>query len=279
MTIDPVKNAYRKCIERAQQKGVTYNEKLLKFSKQMKSFHLAQRTTRGGSPPRPPTPPSPDNYTYNPKYDLLPLNSPNVVSYPEIEPEKEKPRDKSVEIEPRDLLSTACKSLFFEEENPPAILSDQTFLDDSSCELSINATCSGPFQDDSSTPVLPVSFTSSSTGPLQNQSSRLMSRRETPVIAASSTGPFQEDCSRLMRRRETIPVSFPASSTGPFQDDPSRLMSRSETPVIPVIAENLVDKTVQSTKKGGEGRRIGEDREDLTNESKKLLKRKAEIIG
>ena len=180
-----------------------------------------------------------------------------------------------MEIEPRDLLSTACKSLFFEEENPPAILSDQTFLDDSSCELSINATCSGPFQDNSSTPVLHVSFTLSTTGPLQNQSSRLMSRRETPVIAASSTGPFQEDCSRLMRRRETIPVSFPASSTGPFQDDPSRLMSRSETPV---IAENLVDKTVQSSKKGGEGR-IGEDREDLTNESKKLIKRKAEIMG
>ena len=93
MTIDPVKNAYRKCIERARQKGVTFKEKLLKFTKQMKSFHLAQRTTGGGSPLRPPTPPSPDNYTFNPKYDLLPLDSPNVVSYPKIEPEKVKPRD------------------------------------------------------------------------------------------------------------------------------------------------------------------------------------------
>jgi len=41
-----------------------------------------------------------------------------VVSYPnepQIEPEKEKPRDKCPQIEPRNLLSTDCKTLFFED--------------------------------------------------------------------------------------------------------------------------------------------------------------------
>ena len=232
-----MKNAYRKSVELAQQKGATYNKKLVKFSKQMKNYHLAQKTTGGGSPPRPPTPPSPDNYSHNPKYDLLPLHSPNVVSYPnepeiepekekpryrrpqiepekekprdtrpQIEPEKEKPRDKRPQIESGDLLSTACKSLFFEDENPPATLtSQQIFLDEnSSWELSTNAT-----------------------------------------------------------------------SSGPFQDDNSRLTSRTVNPVKPVVAE----KSVNSSRKGEEGRRVGEEREELCNESKKLLKRKAEIMG
>ena len=217
-----MKNAYRKSVELAQQKGATYNKKLVKFSKQMKNYHLAQKTTGGGSPPRPPTPPSPDNYSHNPKYDLLPLHSPNVVSYPnepEIEPEKEKPRyrrpqiepekeprDKRPQIESGDLLSSACKNLFFEDENPPAILtSQQIFLDEnSSWELSTNAT-----------------------------------------------------------------------SSGPFQDDNSRLTSRTVNPVKPVVAE----KSVNSSRKGELGRRVGEEREELCNESKKLLKRKAQIMG
>ena len=90
----------------------------------------------------------------------------------------------------------ACKSLFFEDENPPTILtSQQIFLDEnSSWELSTNAT-----------------------------------------------------------------------SSGPFQDDNSRLTSRTVNPVKPVVAE----KSVNSSRKGGEGRRVGEEREELCNESKK----------
>ena len=124
---------------------------------------------------------------------------------PQIEPEKE-PRDKRPQIESGDLLSSACKNLFFEDENPPAILtSQQIFLDEnSSWELSTNAT-----------------------------------------------------------------------SSGPFQDDNSRLTSRTVNPVKPVVAE----KSVNSSRKGEEGRRVGEEREELCNESKKLLKRKAQIMG
>ena len=66
-----------------------------------------------------------------------------------------------------------------------------------------------------------------------------------------------------------------ATSSGPFQEDKSRLTSGIENPVIPVV----VEKSVYSSRKGGEGRRVSEEREELCNESKKLLKRKAEIMG
>ena len=77
----------------------------------------------------------------------------------------------------------------------------------------------------------------------------------------------------MKSRRENpiIPVLFTATCSGLFQDDSSRLTSRRENPVIPVP----FTASSSGRRKGGEGRKIGEVREEITNESKKTPQKKS----